>query len=136
MVFPLYPGAKELLQGLKDAGVPTAIVTSSDASKMQLLFRQHPWLEQMFTAVIDASKVTKSKPDPQGYLLGAETIGVPADRCYVFEDSLQGLAAGRAAGAKVIGVSTTYSAERIAQLADRVIGGVAEITVEDLIQSW
>lgn len=136
MEFPLFPGAKELLEGLKYAEIPTAIVTSSDASKMQLLFSQHPWFPELLTAIIDASKVTKSKPDPQGYLLGADAIGVEPTRCYVFEDSLQGLAAGRAAGARVIGVATTYSRDRITPLADRVIDSVADITAEMLVQSW
>lgn len=136
MKFPLFPGAKELLEGLKQADVPTAVVTSSDASKMQLLFSQHPWIPDLLTAIIDASKVTRSKPDPQGYLLGADAIGVPPSNCYVFEDSLQGLAAGRAAGARVIGVATTYPRDRIMQLADMVVDTVADITVEKLIQSW
>lgn len=136
MEFPLFPGAKELLEGLKYAEIPTAIVTSSDASKMQLLFSQHPWFPELLTAIIDASKVTKSKPDPQGYLLGADAIGVDPTRCYVFEDSLQGLAAGRAAGARVIGVATTYSRDRITPLADMVIDSVADITAEMLVQSW
>lgn len=136
MEFPLFPGAKELLEGLKCAEIPTAIVTSSDASKMQLLFSQHPWFPELLTAIIDASKVTKSKPDPQGYLLGADAIGVDPTRCYVFEDSLQGLAAGRAAGARVIGVATTYSCDRITPLADMVIDSVADITAEMLVQSW
>lgn len=136
MEFPMYPGARELLQGLKQADIPTAIVTSSDRHKMHLLFRQHPWIPDMITAIIDASQVTKSKPDPQGYLLGAEAIGVPASRCCVFEDSLQGLAAGRAAGARVIGIATTYSRERISPLADMVIDSVADISAEELVQSW
>lgn len=136
MEFPLFPGAKELLEGLKYAEIPTAIVTSSDASKMQLLFSQHPWFPELLTAIIDASKVTKSKPDPQGYLLGADAIGVAPTRCYVVEDSLQGLAAGRAAGARVIGVATTYSRDRITPLADMVIDSVADITAEMLVQSW
>lgn len=136
MEFPMYPGAWELLQGLKQADIPTAIVTSSDRHKMQLLFRQHPWIPDMITAIIDASQVTKSKPDPQGYLLGAEAIGIPASRCYVFEDSLQGLAAGRAAGARAIGIATTYSRERISPLADMVIDSVADISAEELVQSW
>lgn len=136
MEFPPFPGARELLEELKEADIPTAVVTSSDASKMQLLFSQHPWIPELLTAVIDASKVTRSKPDPQGYLLGAHAIGVPASSCYVFEDSLQGLAAGRAAGARVIGVATTYPRERIMSLADMVIDSVADITAEKLIQSW
>ncbi len=139
MDYPLYPGAMELLEGLRAANIPSAIVTSSDASKMELLYSRHPELRGMVSAVIDASKVSRSKPDPQGYLLGSEAIGVDPHRCFVFEDSLQGLAAGRAAGAVVIGVATTYPEARVSPLADMVIPTVAEISAKDLIdmcQSW
>lgn len=135
MQFPLYPGARELLQGLKDAGVPAAIVTSSDASKMRVLFNHHPWLPDMLTAIIDASMVTKSKPDPQGYLLGAKALGVAPEHCYVFEDSLQGIAAGRASGATVVGVATTYPRATVEPLANIVIDTVADVTAE-ILQSW
>lgn len=134
MKFPLFPGAKELLQGLRDAAIPSAIVTSSDASKMRLLYEQHPWFPEMVTAIIDASKVTRSKPDPQGYLLGAKAIGVAPQQCFVFEDSLQGLAAGRAAGATVVGIATTYPHATIRPLADIVVNTVADISVHRLLE--
>ena len=135
MQFELYPGAMELLDGLKAMNIPVAKVSSSDERKMRQLFEQHPWMPQYVTAVIDASKVTKSKPDPQGYLLGAEAIGVDIKNCFVFEDSMQGLAAGRASGATVVGVATTYPREKIAPLCDKVINSVVEVSAQD-VQSW
>jgi HAD hydrolase, family IA, variant 3 len=133
MRFPFYPGAEQLLKELKELGIPTAIVTSSDKSKMELLFAQHPQLKELVTAVIDASHVTRSKPDPQGYMLGAQAIGVVPQHCFVFEDSLQGLAAGRAAGATVVGIATTYPVTRISPLADIVIDSISHINVATLI---
>lgn len=133
MVYELYPGVADFLSMLRDNSVPMAIVTSSDDRKMELLFRQHPAFRGFFTSVIDASMVTRSKPDPQGYLLGAEKIGVAPENCFVFEDSLQGLKAGRAAGAMVIGLATTYPERKIAPLADMVIDGLGGVSMDDLI---
>lgn len=133
MTYELYPGVGDFLSMLRDSSVPMAIVTSSDDRKMAHLFRQHPGFQKLFDAIVDASMVTRSKPDPQGYLLGAEKIGVAPENCFVFEDSLQGLKAGRAAGAVVVGLATTYPAQKIAPLADKVIDGLGGVTLGDLI---
>ena len=133
MTYELYPRVIDFLSMLRDSSVPMAIVTSSDDRKMAHLFRQHPGFQKLFDAIIDASMVTRSKPDPQGYLLGAEKIGVAPERCFVFEDSLQGLKAGRAAGAMVVGLATTYPAQKIAPLADKVIDGLGGVELGDLI---
>ncbi|MDE5686931.1 MAG: HAD family phosphatase [Paramuribaculum sp.] len=133
MTYELYPGVVDFLSMLRDSSVPMAIVTSSDDRKMAHLFRQHPGFQKLFDAIVDASMVTRSKPDPQGYLLGAERIGVAPENCFVFEDSLQGLKAGRAAGAVVVGLATTYPAQKIAPLADKVIDGLGGVTLGDLI---
>ena len=110
-----------------------ALVTSSDSSKMAELYRQQPWMRQAFDCIIDASMVTRSKPDPQGYLLAASRLGYSPEDCFVFEDSLQGLKAGRASGATVIGIATTYPAERLQGLADEIYDSVASIDIDHLI---
>lgn len=93
MEYPVYPGVMEFLGRLKKAGIPSAIVTSSDNVKMDLLFGRRPELREMVNVVITGSMVSRSKPDPEGYLKGAELIGAPVEECCVFEDSLQGLQA-------------------------------------------
>ena len=109
MEYPVYPGVMEFLGRLKKAGIPSAIVTSSDNVKMDLLFGRRPELREMVNVVITGSMVSRSKPDPEGYLKGAELIGAPVEECCVFEDSLQGLQAGRSSGATVVGIATTNS---------------------------
>lgn len=127
MEYPLYSGVEALLRQLRSMGVKSAIVTSSDDVKMSHLREQHPDFCDLFDAVIDASQVTRSKPDPEGYLKGAAAIGVAPEQCVVFEDSLQGLRAGRASGATVVALATTYPAEQLRDLADYVVGSAAEI---------
>ena len=136
MVYPLMEGAAELLADLRRHGIPTAIVTSSDSVKMSHLFRDLPDLRPMVDEVIDASKVTRSKPDPQGYLLGAEAIGVEPENCFVFEDSFQGLAAGKASGAMVVALATTFPRERIEREAEAhlIIDSLAGFGVEQMLR--
>lgn len=134
MPFELYPGVEELLIGLRGAGFGIAIVTSSDSRKMQVLWRELPHLRSNVDVVIDGSQVTRSKPDPQGYLLAARMLGLDPRQCFVFEDSLQGLAAGRASGAMVVGVATTYQHRQIAGLADIVVDFASQVTVEQLLR--
>jgi HAD hydrolase, family IA, variant 3 len=133
MHYTLFDGAEDFLAELNRRGIPAAVVTSSDEGKMKHLFSQHPKFRTYFTTIIDASMVTRSKPDPQGYLLGAEKLGVSPADCFVFEDSLQGLKAGRAAGAHVIGVATTYPRETVEQFADEVIDGLKYFTVDKML---
>lgn len=128
-----YPGALRFIADLRARHIPTAIVTSSDAVKMGHLFHQHPELEQAVDVVINSSMITRSKPDPQGYLLAAERLGVPPQRCIVFEDSIQGLHAGRNAGSAVVGISTTNPVEAIEPLADLVTPALASLIIDDLL---
>lgn len=131
--YNLYPGAMELLAGLNAACIPAALVTSSDNVKMGYLFNQHPALKGMFTAVVTGSMVLKSKPDPEGYLLGARMIGVEPDRCIVVEDSLQGLSAGRAAGAAVVGIATTLARAELEGRADMIADNVGALTADSFM---
>lgn len=133
MQYRMFAGVETFLKSLKDAGIPTAIVTSSDEVKMACLYEQLPQLRDMVDVVIDASMVTRSKPDPQGYLLAAEKLGCPADDCYVFEDSLQGLEAGRRAGATVIGLATTNPAEQVTPLCDYLLPSFTGLTIDRML---
>ncbi|MFF4059941.1 HAD-IA family hydrolase [Streptomyces sp. NPDC001668] len=94
------PGAPEFLASL--AGLPHALVTSADvplsAARMAAAGLELPAVR------VTAESVGASKPDPEGFLKGAAELGVvPAD-CVVFEDSGAGIAAGKAAGMRVVGI--------------------------------
>lgn len=133
MEYPLYDGVTEFLDELSRRGITAAIVTSSDDRKMQLLFKQHPTLRDYFEEVIDASMITRSKPDPEGYLKAAEAIGCDPRDCFVFEDSLQGIKAGNASGATVIALATTYPRQELIGKAATVIDGFKEFSVDDML---
>ena len=132
MVYEFIPGVPEFLNALKEAGVPTAIVTSSNDKKMANVYRALPELTSMVDRILTSEHFTKSKPDPECFLKGMELLGgTPADTV-IFEDSLHGLAAARATGAKVIGLATTFPAERVAPLCDVVISDFTGLSLADL----
>lgn len=127
IVYPVFPGALEFVDSLRGRGLKTVIVTSSDNKKMDFLFAQHPDFASHFDAIVTAADVTHSKPHPEPYLVGAAKAGADARECLVFEDSFQGLESGRRAGCRVIGLSTTNSAEAIEGKADMVVGSLGEL---------
>lgn len=134
MKYPIFDGAEKLLTELNAAGILCAIVTSSNNDKMQNLWRKHPEFRQYFNAVITDENVTKSKPDPEPYLVAAKALGVDIKDCWVFEDSYNGLLSGRRAGAKVIGLATTNPIDTIRDKADAVYDTIADISLDKLLE--
>ena len=133
MVYEFIPGVPEFLKALKDAGVPTAIVNSSNDKKMANVYRALPQIKSLVDMILTSEHFTKSKPDPECFLKGMELLGgTPADTV-IFEDSIHGLTAARASGAKVIGLATTFPAERITSLCDMVIQDFSELNISDLM---
>ncbi|MFW0796946.1 HAD-IA family hydrolase [Gordonia sp. CPCC 205515] len=94
------PGAADLLAGL--AGLPHALVTS--ATRELAAARMGAAGLSMPAVAITAEDVTASKPDPEGFRIAANELGVDPADCVVAEDSANGIAAGLAAGMRVIGV--------------------------------
>lgn len=134
MKYTPLPGAVELLSTLKGRGIPAVIVTSSNDKKMQHLWSDLPDFRQYFRKIVDGDMVTHSKPDPEGYLLGASLIDRKPEHCVVFEDSLQGVKAGHNSGAYVVGVAGTLPAETIAPYCDMVVDTLEDFDVEGLVE--
>ena len=128
MDYEVYPGVKRFLATLASEGIPAAIVTSSDNYKMDCLFARHPEIRKAVGQIVTADMVSRGKPDPECFLLGAKLIGVPIEDCFVFEDSMNGLKAARASGGTVVALATTNPVEAIAPLSDVVIGSFEGIT--------
>lgn len=133
MLYPVYPGVMEFLTELRANGIPSAIVTSSDDVKMGFLFSRHPELKDMVDFIVTGSMVSNSKPHPEGYLKGAELIGRDPADCFVFEDSMQGLEAGRRSGATVVGIATPNPREKVEKTAHKTIDGFAGFTLDDML---
>lgn len=103
------PGAKELLATLPPDR--WAIVTSCGRALAERRLGAVGIVPpRIFVVTTD---VKRGKPAPDGYLLGASRLAVAAGECIVFEDAPPGIAAGRAAGARVIGLATTHPAAEL-----------------------
>lgn len=100
----LVPGVATFLNALPKAR--WGIVTSAG----ERLVRS--WLAHFNLPVPDvlvsAEMVTRGKPEPDGYLLGAQRLGFAPARCIVFEDAPAGITAGQTAGCTVIALATTH----------------------------
>lgn len=131
MVFEFIPGAWEFLAALKQAGIRSAIVTSSNDQKMSQVYKAHPQLHTMVDAVLTSENFSRSKPDPECFLKGMEILGARPEDTFVFEDSIHGINAGRAAGAHVVGLATTNPREVIVPLCDLVIDDFRNFTIAD-----
>ena len=132
MTYDFVPGAREFLEELKKAGVPTAIVTSSNNMKMAQVYKAHPDLHTLVDAILTSEDFSKSKPDPECFLKGMERLGGTPETTVVFEDSIHGITAGRAAGARVVGLATTNKREVIEPLCDMVIDDFSGFSLESL----
>lgn len=132
IVYGYAPGARQLLDDLRETGVKVAMVTSSDGDKMQHLWHNLPGLKAYFHTIIDGEAVTRSKPDPEGYLLAAARLGLDPSHCIVVEDSLTGMMAGRRAGCRVLGLSCTLGEESVAGKADIIRRDLSEVSISML----
>lgn len=132
MSYDYIPGAHEFMLSLKEAGIPMAIVTSSNDAKMAHAYKAHPEIIEIVNAILTSEHFSKSKPDPECFIKGMEVLGGTPEDTFVFEDSFHGIAAGRASGAKIIGLSTTNPEEKISPLCDKVIKDFTDFTIQDM----
>ncbi|MGW5685960.1 HAD family hydrolase [Nonomuraea sp. NPDC003754] len=96
------PGAAELLRALATEAVPTALVSASPRSIVELVL---PSLGHRFAVVVAAGETARGKPHPDPYLEAARLLAADPRRCVAVEDSPTGIAAATAAGCRVLVVS-------------------------------
>jgi sugar-phosphatase len=118
------PGAAALLARLGDR--QRAVVTSGSPAVAGLRLRTGGI--PVPPVLVTAGDVRRGKPDPEGYLLGARRLGVEPEDCLVIEDSPPGVAAGKAAGMRVVAVLTTHTAAQLAD-ADARLDSLAALRV-------
>lgn len=121
------PGAVELLRRLQQRGRKMAVASSTTRENVRVVLSSLG-LEGMFEAVVAEEDAPKGKPDPQGFLVAAERLGVEAGECVVIEDAPGGVEAAKRAGMRCIGVTTSRPREALAD-ADLVVDSLEEATV-------
>lgn len=116
----LLPGAREYLLRLRESGVKIAL---GSASKNATFILEKVGIAELFDAVVDGTKVSKAKPDPEVFEAGCRELGLLPGECVVFEDAEAGVQAAIAAGMYVVGIGSPAILGR----ANRVIGGLNEL---------
>ncbi len=121
----ILPGAKEFLLTVRNAGLKTALGSASKNSRTIL---EKVGLIDLFDSIIDGNTVTASKPDPEVFLKGAQSLDLnPAD-CVVFEDAIAGVEAALAGGMKVVGIGDSANLKG----ANLVVAGLHEMNLDKL----
>jgi HAD superfamily hydrolase (TIGR01509 family) len=124
---PVMPGARELVEQVSAAGLPYALVTSSERVIMDAVLSG---FGAAFPVTVCADDVSACKPDPEGYLLAAAKLSVEPARCIVIEDSLNGVAAAEAAGCLAVAVPSVVP---IPAAPGRVVAcSLAELSLQRL----
>jgi beta-phosphoglucomutase len=112
----IFPGVKQLLHELRNAGIKVGLASSSKNAKtvIQLLRIQNE-----FDAIVDGTMIVHSKPHPEIFLLTAEKLNIPPEECLVFEDAEAGVEAALAAGMKCVGVGSPEQLGRAHEVVAR-----------------
>lgn len=124
-------GLPEFLQRLDELGIPRAIATSAPGANVDFTLEK-TGIGRHFTTILDDSYVSHGKPHPEVYQKAAAALQYDPGHCVVFEDSLAGVEAGKKAGCKVVGITTTHTVEELKD-TDLVIDNFVELDPADLI---
>lgn len=122
----ILPGALEFVQDLQQKGIRIALGSSS---KNAVLALTKVNMLHYFEAIIDGTKTTRSKPDPQVFQMGAAALDCQPSQCIVFEDAESGVAAALAGGFYAIGMGSPSNLGA----AHLVLSSLSDITIEDII---
>ncbi len=115
-IVPL-PGVVEFIEKCKLKGLKIAVATSADMVKMEINLKEIRLPVSTFDATVNGLEIKHKKPAPDIFLKAAKRIDVAPSTCLVVEDAVSGVEAGKSAGAKVLALTTTFSAEELS-LAD------------------
>jgi HAD superfamily hydrolase (TIGR01509 family) len=126
------PGVVELVKALREAGWKQAIGSSAPLLNVQALL-DGTGLGQYMDAISSGNDVTEGKPNPEVFLIAFRRLGVDPRDGVVVEDAPAGVLGGRRAGAAVLAVTTTQTADLLREAgADRIEDTLTGITVADM----
>ncbi len=122
----ILPGVVPFLEQTRRANLKIAL---GSVSKNAPLILERVGLTHIFNAIIDGSKITRSKPDPEVFLKGAAELNVPAAECIVFEDAVAGVEAAKRAGMFALGIGSPD----VLTGADLVVPSLENLTIAELL---
>ena len=129
----LFPSAKTTLEQLREMKLHLAVATSSVSASARP-FLERTGIRSLFSVVVTGDEVQQGKPHPDIYLRAAKKLGISPEACLVIEDSLAGIAAGKAANMRVAAIPDRRFVDprEYEKEANYVLGSLSEIP--DLIR--
>lgn len=124
------PGAVALLKSLAENGFKVGLASSAPVENIELLTTTLG-IRDCFQAIVSGREVAEGKPNPQGYLLAAQKLGVAPKNCVVIEDAVAGLAGAKRAGMHCVAVTTTHPRTSLAE-ADLIVDTLEKVSIADL----
>lgn len=123
------PGLFGLFKEIKEKGLKLALATSAPSKNVDYVLSKLN-IRGVFDVQVNGDQASRGKPDPEIYLKTAEILGVKPKECLVFEDSVPGIKAAKAAGMTVIALTTSHPPEKLKE-ADGVIDDFTQIAIYD-----
>jgi beta-phosphoglucomutase len=128
-----FDGVAEFIENCRSRGLKLAVASSADPPKVNINLEEIGIPAYTFDTVVTGLDIEHKKPAPDIFLKAAENLGVDAAECLVIEDAVSGVKAGKAAGAKVLALTTSFPAEELAG-ADWIASLLTE--VGDEVLDW
>ena len=129
---PAAPGIMELVTAARaDPELKLAIATSGNKNKQFPVIEGTGLKLEWFDAVVTGDDITHKKPHPEIYVVTADKLSVPPERCVVLEDAPAGVASAKSAGMPCIAVTSSVDAAQLAN-ADLVVDSLAEVNMESV----
>lgn len=125
-------GLRELLAEIHNAGLRCAVGSSGPRVNVDFVLDRCA-IEPYFDVRISGDMVTRCKPDPEIFLTAASRLGIAPEDCLVFEDAKAGIAAAKAAGMKVIALTTTHTREQLSPAEPNlIVSDFTEVSLEQI----
>ena len=128
-----FEGVPEFIIKCHSRGIKLAVASSADPTKVEINLSEIGIPPSTFGSVVSGLDINNKKPSPDIFLKAAENLGVDASDCLVIEDAISGVKAGKAAGAKVLALTTSFSKEELYE-ADWIAALLSD--VGDEVLDW
>ncbi len=129
---PPMEGVLDFVAWCREKNLKLALATSADETKMLINLREIGLPPSTFDVMINGLQVKHKKPFPDIYEAAAYGVGLSPSDCIVIEDAVNGVQAGKAAGAYCVGITSSFSADELEKAgADRVVNSLQELTGDD-----
>ncbi len=127
----LLPGVNDFIERCRSKDLKLALASSADRVKIDINLKETGLSPDTFQAIVSGIDIEHKKPAPDVFLKAAENLGADPSRCLVVEDAVSGVTAGKAAGARVLALTTSFSREQLRE-ADWIAPTLAEADEEVL----